>query len=177
MQNLKLITSVSIVVVVAGGIGGYAMYQKSSSQQINDPVPPRDDMVVDATPSNPVKQTPTPTTTTPPPTTTPTDTTKKTAKYKDGTYSATGSYNSPGGPDQLGVSITIKNDIVTAATVTNMAGDPRSKNYQDKFISGYQSFVIGKNIDSLNLHVVSGASLTPIGFNDALSQIKTKAKA
>ena len=97
--------------------------------------------------------------------------------YRNGTYSATGSYMSPGGYDQLGVSVTLQNDIITAATVTNMAGDGRSSRYQNAFISGYKPYVIGQNIASVNLSRVSGASLTPQGFNDALSQIMSQAKA
>jgi hypothetical protein len=116
------------------------------------------------------------------PTTTPVTTTKqpsdkpKTA-YKNGTYSATGFYMSPGGPDKLNVTLTIANDVVTDATVTQAAGDNTSVKYQEKFISGYKQYVIGQKIDTLNLTKVSGASLTPIGFNDALAQIKVKAKA
>lgn len=109
----------------------------------------------------------------------PVDTTKKkptTFIYKNGTYSATGSYMSPGGPDKLGVSITINDDIITDSTVTNGAGDNTSSKIQDRFISGYKQYVIGKNISDLSLTKVSGASLTPLGFNDALAQIKAKAQ-
>ena len=106
-----------------------------------------------------------------------TTTKKSVSVYKDGTYSATGSYMSPGGQDQLGVTVTLVNDIITSAVVTNGAGDDTSERYQQKFIAGYKQFVIGKNITDVNLTKVSGASLTPIGFNDALSQIKAKAKA
>lgn len=102
---------------------------------------------------------------------------KISAAYKDGTYSATGSYMSPGGYDQLGVTLTIKGDIVTSASVTNMAGDRTSSRYQNAFISGYQQYVIGQDISTLSLSRVSGASLTPEGFNDAVNQIKAQAKA
>lgn len=112
-----------------------------------------------------------PTTPTPPPIDIPK------SVYKDGTYSATGSYMSPGGYDQLGVSITLKNDIITGSSVTNMGGDRRSQRYQDQFISGYQQYVVGQNIANVFLTKISGASLTPSGFNDALTQIKAQAKA
>ncbi|GEM_PF-935077 len=96
--------------------------------------------------------------------------------YKNGTYSATGSYMSPGGYDQISVTLTLANDIITSVSVTPGAGDRTSQRYQDRFIAGYQPYVIGKNIADVNLDIVSGASLTPIGFNDALSQIKAQAK-
>ena len=102
---------------------------------------------------------------------------KSVSAYKDGTYSATGSYLSPGGYDQLGVSITLKNGIITNASVTNMASDGRSQRYQNNFISAYKQYVLGKNIGTLSLTKISGSSLTPKGFNDALAQIKSQAQA
>src|ERR1035437_3398634 len=112
-----------------------------------------------------------PTTPTPPPIDIPK------SVYKNGTYSATGSYMSPGGYDQIGVSMTLKNDIITGSSVINMGGDRRSQRYQDQFISGYQQYVVGQNIAKVFLTKISGASLTPSGFNDALTQIKAQAKA
>lgn len=111
-------------------------------------------------------------------TTTPVDVVKQTIYlYKDGNYSATGSYMSPGGPDQVGVEITLKKDIVTDITVTPKPGDNTSAKYQAKFMSGYKALVVGKNIADVNLTKVSGSSLTPKGFNDALAKIKAQAKA
>ena len=105
--------------------------------------------------------------------------TKKTvtSTYKDGSYTATGSYMSPGGEDQLLVSLTLANDVVTDVSVTPQAGDRTSSRYQARFISGYKSYVVGQNIASIYLTKVSGSSLTPVGFNDALNQIKSQAKA
>ena len=97
--------------------------------------------------------------------------------YKDGTYTATGSYMSPGGEDQVTVTLTIAKDIVTDVSVTPGAQDRTSQRYQQRFIAGYKQYVVGKNIASLNLGVISGSSLTPIGFNAALTQIKAQAKA
>src|ERR1035437_384141 len=103
---------------------------------------------------------------------------KKTASvYTNGTYSATGSYGSPGGQEQLSVTLSLINDIITAVSVTPGAYDRRSQNYQNAFISGYKQYVLGKNIADVNLTRVSGSSLTPAGFNDALAQIKAQAKA
>jgi uncharacterized protein with FMN-binding domain len=125
----------------------------------------------------PKSTTPTPApkvTTTPPPATVP----KQTAYvYKDGTYSATGSYGSPSGEEQIAVTVTIANDIVTSSSVTPMAYGGTSLRYQNYFISGYKQYVVGQNVANINLTYVSGSSLTPAGFNDALSQIKAQAKA
>lgn len=97
--------------------------------------------------------------------------------YKNGTYSAVGSYMSPGGYDEIGITLTLSGDIVTSVSATNMAGDGTSSRYMDRFISGFQPYVVGQNIASIYLTKVSGASLTPRGFNDALNKIKTQAKA
>jgi len=51
-----------------------------------------------------------------------------------------------------------------------------SQHYQSRFLSGYKQYVVGKNISSVNLTNVSGSSLTPIGFDNALTQIKAQAK-
>lgn len=96
--------------------------------------------------------------------------------YKDGTYSVVGSYKSPAGQEEIGVTVTLKNDIITDVTVTPKASAPRSKMLQQDFAANYKPMVVGKNIAGLNLGKVSGASLTPIGFNDALAKIEAKAK-
>jgi uncharacterized protein with FMN-binding domain len=96
--------------------------------------------------------------------------------YKDGTYTAEGTYEVHIGPKKIGVKITLKNNVITAADVTKEGDDPTSLRYQNQFISGYKDVVIGKNIKDVNLSKVSGSSLTPIGFNDALTKIETQAK-
>lgn len=73
--------------------------------------------------------------------------------------------------------LTLVNDVVTAATVTAKATDETSMMYQNTFIAGYKTFVVGKNIADVQLGKVSGSSLTPRGFNDAVSAIKTQAAA
>jgi uncharacterized protein with FMN-binding domain len=100
-----------------------------------------------------------------------------TSPYKDGTYSAVGSYESPGGPDNLNVSVTLASGIITDATVTSGAHDSTSSHYQGIFISSYKNLVVGKNIDDVVLSKVSGSSLTSGGFNDALTKIKAEASA
>lgn len=97
--------------------------------------------------------------------------------YKDGTYEAEGSYQSPGGAESVGVSITLQGDVVTAVTVTPEAKSGNSKQYQTAFASGISGEVVGKKIDDLKVSKVSGSSLTSGGFNQALETIKGEAKA
>lgn len=97
--------------------------------------------------------------------------------YKDGTYTAVGSYNSPAGPEQVSVTLTLKDDVVTDASAEGKADMPTSKRYQGQFVSGFKAMVVGKKLDDVMLDKVSGSSLTPKGFNDAVAKIKVQAKA
>lgn len=97
--------------------------------------------------------------------------------YIDGTYTATGSYQTPETVEQIEVTITLAGDVVTAVEVT---GDPQaseSQRYQSEFIGGISDEVEGKNIDDLTVDRVAGSSLTSGGFNDALDEIKAEAAA
>ncbi len=97
--------------------------------------------------------------------------------YQDGTYQATGKYISPGGEREIAVSVTLKDGVVTDSTFEGFATDPASKRFQGEFAEGFKPLVVGKNIDELNLQKVSGSSLTPKGFMDALESIKTQAQS
>jgi len=99
------------------------------------------------------------------------------AGYKDGTYSATGGFNTPGGPETIDISVTVKNGVVASTSATANSRDRESREYDTMFIDNYQQYVEGKNIANLNLSRIAGASLTPLGFNNALQQIKSDASA
>lgn len=77
--------------------------------------------------------------------------------------------------ESLGVQLTISNDYVTGAMVTNEADNDTSSWYQDQFIANYKSYVIGQPLKTLNVPNIAGGSLTPIGFNNAVSTIRTLA--
>lgn len=95
----------------------------------------------------------------------------------DGTYAATGSYESPAGQETVAVSLTLADGVVTAVEVTPEATNPTSKQFQTKFASGVVDVVVGQPVDGLSVDAVSGSSLTPEGFNDALAQIVADAQA
>ena len=174
--NLQKNIGIFFGIIVICGVLGITIFNTSQSSSSTTPNnAPTTTNTSNNTTSTTQTQTSNPVTTTQAP---PIDTPKKLSSvYKDGTYSATGSYMSPAGNEQIGVTIALKNDVITSATVTNMAGDGRSQRYQNMFISGYQQYVNGKNISSVYLTKISGSSLTPSGFNDALAQIESQAKA
>lgn len=97
--------------------------------------------------------------------------------YKDGTYSADATYQSPGGTEAISVRLTITDGKVTSSTVTTEPTDKEAAEYQNMFKSGYKSQITGKSIDDISLSRVSGSSLTSEGFNSAVNQIKQQAQS
>jgi hypothetical protein len=97
--------------------------------------------------------------------------------YTDGTYTAEGSYSSPGGTEAIEVEITVADDVVTAVTVTPEATAGNAARFQKEFASGIADEVVGQALEGLSVDKVSGSSLTGDGFNAALDQIRTDAAA
>lgn len=97
--------------------------------------------------------------------------------YTDGTYEAEGDYRSPGGNETIAVSITVKDDVVTAVTVTPEATSGNAKEYQTRFAGGIADEVVGKELSTLSVDKVAGSSLTGDGFNAAVDEIRADAAA
>lgn len=95
--------------------------------------------------------------------------------YADGTYTANGSYFTPGGKESIGLSVTLKFGAILSASLEERASGGETAIYQGKFAAGYKPLVIGKNIDDIKLDRVAGSSLTSDGFNTALESIKRDA--
>lgn len=157
-----MIAAVVAVIIIIAAAGGYFLTKNKSTQTVETQVP--GDSMNSATDE------------TAQPTQEPTSSgSGKTQSYKDGSYSATGTYSYHSGTEQVGVKLTLKNGVITDVTVTPMAKAPTSKAMQADFAANYKPMVVGKDIDKLSLGKVSGSSLTPKGFNDALDQIKSQA--
>lgn len=106
-----------------------------------------------------------------------TETAATDSAYKNGTYSVTGEYLTPGGQRTIDIKLTLTDGAITEVEVTPKATDATSQRFQGEFVGGFKPMVIGKNIDEIELTKVSGSSLTPKGFKDALEKIKAEAKA
>lgn len=106
-----------------------------------------------------------------------TDTSMLASDYTDGIYEATGNYTSPAQEEEVDITITLENGVVTEATFDGKATHETSMRMQGLFSEGFEEEVIGKPIDEINLTVVNGSSLTPQGFMDALQQVKTEAQS
>jgi uncharacterized protein with FMN-binding domain len=99
------------------------------------------------------------------------------AGLKDGTYSATGDYQSPGGASSVAVTVTLKSGAITAVQVKPAADNPTARQYESQFASGIDAVAVGKPIEGLQVGAVSGSSLTSQGFEKALAAIRSKAAA
>ncbi|WP_026910353.1 FMN-binding protein [Patulibacter minatonensis] len=97
--------------------------------------------------------------------------------YADGTYEASGSYQSPAGKETVSVSLTVAGDRVTAVDVTPGASGGPSKQFQDQFVGGIGQVVVGRPLSSLRVDAVAGSSLTGEGFNEAAERIRQEAGA
>lgn len=96
---------------------------------------------------------------------------------KDGQYSATGHYTSPGGDSAVAVALTLQGGMVTKVTVTPKAENPTAQQYESMFSSGIAGKIVGKKISELNVTKVSGSSLTSQGFDKAIADIEQQASA
>lgn len=146
----KPLTFAGIIVLIAGIVGFTSMNKGTTSDTVNTP----------ATGSEST-----------------TTATGSSTRYKDGTYTSDGNYISPGGAEKVGVALTIKNDIVVDSVFTIKTERPISMDMQTAFAAGYKQYVIGKKLDDISVGKVSGASLTPKGFNDAVAKIKVQAQS
>lgn len=97
------------------------------------------------------------------------------AGYTDGTFSATGSYQTPGGEESIGVTVTLESGVVSAVQTEPMPSNGTTELYQGKFSSGIREQIVGTPLDDLSVDKVSGSSLTSGGFRTAIEQIKSEA--
>lgn len=97
-------------------------------------------------------------------------------EYQDGEYTATGSYIPPSNTkEEVTVSLTLADGVVTGLEVSTSGNHPTSKRYQAEFTDGVQQEVVGKPLDEVKVDKVASSSLTSSGFNKALDEIKSEA--
>lgn len=97
--------------------------------------------------------------------------------YQNGSFAATGQYNTPGGRESLEVTLNIKEDSIDSYSLKG-AGSGTSKLYTEFFKEGIEGVIKGKKIDNISPGdtIVNGSSLTGKGFIEALNNIKNQAK-
>ncbi|WP_424935230.1 MULTISPECIES: FMN-binding protein [Bacteria] len=95
--------------------------------------------------------------------------------YKDGTYTADGSYRTPETVEKITVTVTLSGGVVDKVEVT---GDPQAREteqYQGQFIGGISEQVVGKPLGEISVTKVAGSSLTGQGFTQAIEKIRAEA--
>ncbi len=97
-------------------------------------------------------------------------------EFQDGEYTASGTYIPPSNTkEEVTVSLTLKDGVVTGLEVSTSGNHPTSKRYQAEFTDGIQQEVVGKPIDEVKVDKVASSSLTSSGFNKALDTIMNEA--
>lgn len=128
-----------------------------------------------ATTTTPPAPTPVPVTTQ---ATTETTSTEATAPVviADGSYTTKGSYRSPAQTEDVEFTFTIKSGAVEGVELSKGSSIPMSKKYQGLFVEGIKKEIIGKKLSEIGtFDRVNGSSLTPKGFNQAMTELKQKA--
>lgn len=109
---------------------------------------------------------------TPPPQATVTEPSASNQTPTTKTYSATVNYRVPeGGSQSMALTVTVNGTTISNVSVSQSKSGSNSKKWQNNFENSYKSLVLGKNIKSINLSRVGGASLTTNAFNQAIKSI------
>lgn len=154
MQGKNLMVGIVVVALIAIVMGAVVMFKNNSDQAIT--------VTDNDKPSGAMMQAPP-------------RGMMATGAYKNGTYTADGEYITPGGQEKVGVTLTLTDGVISEINVEEKGILATSKKMQADFGANYKPMVMGKNINEVTLTKVSGSSLTPKGFNDALTKIKAQA--
>ncbi|CAN5130688.1 hypothetical protein BH09PAT3_BH09PAT3_6090 [soil metagenome] len=97
--------------------------------------------------------------------------------YTDGMYRSQETYTSPEGNQVIGLRLTVMNGSITEASVQQVSSQGKyAGQYQADFIKVYKESVVGKELSTLHLDRVAGASLTTQAFNNAVASIANQAR-
>lgn len=155
-----LLAVVAIGIIAILGFFGYRVMKKPADEMASTESAPNSAGSVESKPAEPA----------------PSEMVSSGQKYANGTYTAIGTYPIPNGKlEEIRVTLTLTDGVVTDVNYTSNPEEKGSIANQAKFSAGYKAEVVGKNIDEINLTVVNGSSLTPMGFMDALKQVKQQA--
>ena len=89
-------------------------------------------------------------------------------------YSETITYQPEGRNESITVSVTLINNTVSDLVSQHSMNDGKSRRYQLDFEAEIRPLVVGKNIKTLNLSRVAGASFTTDAFMQAIDAIRSK---
>ncbi len=91
-------------------------------------------------------------------------------RVADGTYTGTGTYETPGGPQRIDVTVTLVGGVVEDVRVDPAARNTTSLRFQERFASAVVEQVVGRPLDDVAVDRLAGSSSTGRGFTAALEQ-------
>ncbi|MBO3093761.1 hypothetical protein [Cellulomonas dongxiuzhuiae] len=94
-----------------------------------------------------------------------------------GTYSGSGSYETPGGRQRIDVTVVLADGVVTDLRVDPAATNTTSLRFQERFASAVVEAVVGRTLDEVAVDRLAGSSSTGAGFMAALEQAVRDARA
>jgi hypothetical protein len=97
------------------------------------------------------------------------------ASYADGTYTVEAGYRAPSGQESIQVTLTIADGSVTDVASSAGSADREAAQFQRRFASAIRDEVLGRDLATLSVSRVAGASLTAHAFDAALDQIRSQA--
>ena len=88
----------------------------------------------------------------------------------DGTYSGSATYETPGGRQQIDVTVVLTDGVVTGVRVDPAATNTTSRRFQERFASAVVDTVVGRPVDEVSVDRLAGSSSTGAGFMAALDE-------
>jgi len=92
-------------------------------------------------------------------------------RVADGTFSGTGSYETPGGRQEIDVTVVLRDGLVDSLRVDPAARNATSRHFQERFASVVVDHVVGRSLDDVSVARLAGSSSTGAGFMAALDQV------
>lgn len=93
------------------------------------------------------------------------------ARLADGTFRGAGTYETPGGPQRLDVTVVLADGVVQSLRVDPGATNHTSRHFQERFASAVTGTVVGRPLDEVTVDRVAGSSSTVAGFARALAEV------
>lgn len=97
-------------------------------------------------------------------------------RYRDGSYVAQGRYLTPGGAEAIGVQLKVAGGRIVTSEIQVEATSPTARQFQRQFATRLATRVLSQPLAAVSVTRVAGASLTSLGFDNALAQIRGEAR-
>lgn len=93
----------------------------------------------------------------------------------DGAFSGSGTYETPGGPQRLDVTVVLADGVVQQLRVDPAATNQTSRRFQERFASVVVDAVVGRPVAEVTVDRLAGSSSTGAGFMAAIDEAVRRA--